>query len=296
MSITQHTDNTWSFTHGARSYVGYATREQAAEALYDLERGKQQPGDLVDTALAYVSQDEIADELIRMTTQAISNDEIAILDWIDAYAAELQEAEDDLDEETEAEAKMRALLEVELPASFPSEQARREWVATTAAELTRRVEAHDAELQEARCDGARYALTALRAVLADDELDIAEWISGSSPTPAQLARLHAEIAERKRENIADAPAAAAIVLAHLDQIAKTEEERDYVRTAIAEDMADGGTTIHDWAHRLTDTPAWCGVQTSPGVNRDRASTEESSYTPRLSRDAAGALSLRGGGR
>jgi hypothetical protein len=77
--ITHDTETGWGFTHGAQSYIGYATREAAAEALYDLERGLsdneirsafrtirtlhaqnvadslarlQQPGDLVDAALA----------------------------------------------------------------------------------------------------------------------------------------------------------------------------------------------------------------------------------------------------
>jgi hypothetical protein len=32
--------NTWSFTHGQQTYRGYASREQAAEAQYDVEHGK----------------------------------------------------------------------------------------------------------------------------------------------------------------------------------------------------------------------------------------------------------------
>lgn len=32
--------NTWSFTHGSQQYTGFASREQAAEALYDAERGQ----------------------------------------------------------------------------------------------------------------------------------------------------------------------------------------------------------------------------------------------------------------
>jgi hypothetical protein len=85
------------------------------------------------------------------------------------------------------------------------------------------------------------------------------------------------------------------VLAHLDEIAKTQEEREYVLDTIAEDMADGGITLHDWANRLTLAPEWAGIKTSAGANHDRADTAALTYTPKLSTDASGALSLRGGG-
>ncbi len=93
MSITQ-TPAGWMFTRGAETYGPYATREEACERGYDAERGLsdteirgafhtlrtihaqnvadslarlQQPGDLVDAALAFVAQDE----------------ELAIAEWID---------------------------------------------------------------------------------------------------------------------------------------------------------------------------------------------------------------------
>jgi hypothetical protein len=139
MTITRNPNGTFEFSRGGILWAGFATRDDAAAAQYDLERGvmpvmpyhepergKQQPGDLIAATLAYVAQDDPL---------------LACLDWVDREAARLEE--EDLDEETEAEAARRALLEVELPASFPSEQARRDWVATTAAELNRRVAVAD---------------------------------------------------------------------------------------------------------------------------------------------------------
>lgn len=55
MPITHDPETGYGFTFGKLSYVGYATREQAAEALYDLERG---------------------------TLPAPSADEQTIIDWI----------------------------------------------------------------------------------------------------------------------------------------------------------------------------------------------------------------------
>jgi hypothetical protein len=39
MSITHSPETGWGFTHGQQTYTGFATREAAAEALYDVERG-----------------------------------------------------------------------------------------------------------------------------------------------------------------------------------------------------------------------------------------------------------------
>jgi hypothetical protein len=75
----------------------------------------------------------------------------------------------------------------------------------------------------------------------------------------------------------DEPDSAATVLAHIDQIAKTEEERQYVRTLCAEDAF----ILVDWANYLTRRPGWDGVKTSPGVNVDRASTDALAFVPRL---------------
>jgi len=103
MAITQTPDSRWQFTLGRQTFGGYATRDDAATALYDLERGilpatihtdpnedaildwilnvadmapeeriiratehilkGQQPGDLVKATLEYVSQ-PVADEII----------------------------------------------------------------------------------------------------------------------------------------------------------------------------------------------------------------------------------------
>lgn len=85
----------------------------------------------------------------------------------------------------------------------------------------------------------------------------------------------------RARNIAKAPAAVAIVRAHLDRIAPTPQERGYVDAVIDLGIEDGDATIHDWANRLGGTVEWCGVKTSPGVNRDLASTEELSHIPVL---------------
>jgi hypothetical protein len=69
--ITHNEETGWGFTLGKQPYVGYASREEAATALYDLERGI----------------------ICRATDAALAgnttDDEIAILDWIDKQAAAL---------------------------------------------------------------------------------------------------------------------------------------------------------------------------------------------------------------
>jgi hypothetical protein len=40
MTITHDPETGWGFTHGNQPYVGYATRDEACEALFDLEHGK----------------------------------------------------------------------------------------------------------------------------------------------------------------------------------------------------------------------------------------------------------------
>src|SRR5262245_22370724 len=44
MFITHEPQTGWGFTHGAQTYTGYTTREEACEVLYDLERGRQTAG------------------------------------------------------------------------------------------------------------------------------------------------------------------------------------------------------------------------------------------------------------
>jgi len=41
MITHDETTNTWTITHGRDTLRGFPTREQACEALYDLERGGQ---------------------------------------------------------------------------------------------------------------------------------------------------------------------------------------------------------------------------------------------------------------
>jgi hypothetical protein len=67
--ITQASNGTYQFERGGVLWAGWPTKEAAAEAAYDLEHGKmptmphhQQPGTLVDAALAYTDDEEDDDE------------------------------------------------------------------------------------------------------------------------------------------------------------------------------------------------------------------------------------------
>src|SRR5690349_17575420 len=80
MTITQ-TATGWTFTQGRETYGPYSTRDEACEALYDLQRGRQQPGDLVSAALDYVIEDErIA--LAKEADRILDSDEAQVIDWI----------------------------------------------------------------------------------------------------------------------------------------------------------------------------------------------------------------------
>jgi hypothetical protein len=104
---------------------------------------------------------------------------------------------------------------------------------------------------------------------------------------AELARIHEETADAHARNRADAPAAVAIVKAHLDQIAKTEAERRYVLDECAHALATGNTLILDWANRLSSPIEWQGIRVSPRALPNRASADVCGYPPRLTmRDAA----------
>jgi hypothetical protein len=85
----------------------------------------------------------------------------------------------------------------------------------------------------------------------DAELDIAEWVDGQTP--------------------------AAIVLSHLDEIAKTEEERAYVRHYCAVD----GLELPSWAKLLSGQHVWTGIRSSPGAE-EGGSTDGLTFTPKLS--------------
>jgi hypothetical protein len=198
MPITHDAETGWTFTHGQQRYTGYATREQACEALYDLGHSvvspeqriidtidqATQPGALVAATLAYIADDAAA----------------AVFDYLSRRAAE----------------------------------------------------------------GSKSARD-----LIDHALRIAD-------------------------NRLDAPAAVAIVRAHLDTIALTAEERAHVLAECGHAITDGSTTIHDWANRLSSPIEWQGVRVSPGALPDRASADACSHPPRLTmRDAT--LFLQGVG-
>jgi hypothetical protein len=57
MAIIHDPETGWGFTLGTQPYVGYATREEACEALYDAERGKASTDDLIGATLEYVVGD-----------------------------------------------------------------------------------------------------------------------------------------------------------------------------------------------------------------------------------------------
>jgi hypothetical protein len=114
-------------------------------------------------------------------------------------------------------------------------------------------------------------------------------------TTAQIERILAEISPEQaliegidrilRPELAEDAAPAAIVLAHIDQIAKTEEERRYIQDLCADDAP----ILVDWAKRLTCPPVWLGIKASPGAEGEFGSTDGLGFTPRLSVDASGDL-------
>jgi len=65
MFITHEPETGWGFTHGAQTYTGYATREDACEALYDLERGRQPAGARTAAVRNSVAELPIADQRER---------------------------------------------------------------------------------------------------------------------------------------------------------------------------------------------------------------------------------------
>lgn len=65
MPVTHEPETGWGFTHGAQTYTGYATREEACEALYDLERGRQLVGTRTITVRNSVAELPIADQRER---------------------------------------------------------------------------------------------------------------------------------------------------------------------------------------------------------------------------------------
>jgi hypothetical protein len=112
-----------------------------------------------------------------------------------------------------------------------------------------------------------------RVIAADAAAALLDYLSQRLAEGSTSVRELIDHAVRVASNRSELPDAAVVVLAHLDQIAKTEEERAYVREKCERAVTEGDVCILDWARRLTSIVEWCGVQTSPGVNRDRASTE-----------------------
>jgi hypothetical protein len=74
-TFTHDTETGWGFTIGNQPYIGYATREQAQEAAYDIERGS-----------AYVKPEPAGDTDALTHIFQLLEDETVIAEWIDANA------------------------------------------------------------------------------------------------------------------------------------------------------------------------------------------------------------------
>jgi hypothetical protein len=84
MSTVTQTPASWTFTQGRETFGPFPTREQAQEALYDLEHGKAPAGEQTPTARdrrreTFRLLDEIAGSLYTAPASPL----IACLDWID---------------------------------------------------------------------------------------------------------------------------------------------------------------------------------------------------------------------
>lgn len=79
--ITYDKETGWGFTLGTQPFIGYATRDAAAEALYDLERGRVTPSPEQRII-------EAVEAATRKAERRADDAEMDVADWIDKRGAD----------------------------------------------------------------------------------------------------------------------------------------------------------------------------------------------------------------